>query len=111
MIERSQLNFIKSLIEEQNHFKLAKYLDSIALEFDKNNSWEVDQVSMDLYYKELRRIKKVKYKGKDYFDYSREKSCEEIAKYFNLSKERIRQIYGKAIRRLKGKKFIIDRIL
>lgn len=72
MIEPSHLKFIKSLVIERNHIKTAKYLNSLANDFENNHLWEVDQFSMDLYSKELRRIKKVKYKGQDYFDYSKE---------------------------------------
>lgn len=50
----------------------AYFIECLSEIFRDSHFWEADELSLNLYLKEVRRIKPIKYKGSEYYDFTKE---------------------------------------
>lgn len=72
MTEKEYLRSIISGINGQNRVRLSKFIDNLSLIINDTNLWQQDELSLNLYYKDVRHIKTTRYKGSNHFDYTEE---------------------------------------
>lgn len=64
-----------------DYSRAAYFLECLSELFSDSHLWEADELSLQLYFKDVRRIKPVKYRGSEYYDFTKEN--EVIAKAQN----------------------------